>query len=77
MKKLKLKYKDLEDLVFRLQLTHHEIVDILDVKFIAGSTRGYTPAPVIYKINDINFILKSLFPKQVKINFTIDDVRLK
>ena len=65
------------DLVFRSQLTHHEIVDILDVKHIAGSTKGYTLEPGIYKIIDINFMLKFLLHKEVKVNITIDDVRLK
>ena len=28
------KYNDLEDLVFRFQLTYNEIIDILDLKYI-------------------------------------------
>ena len=36
----KVKCRHLEDIVYRLQLTYHEIVDILDVKCIAGSTNG-------------------------------------
>ena len=64
MKELKrVKYRDLEDLVFRLQLTYHEIMIILDVKYIAGSTIRYTLAPGIYKKYDIIFMLKSLLPK--------------
>ena len=43
----RVKYRDLEDLVFRLQLTYHDIVNILDVKYIAGSTKGCTLAPGI------------------------------
>ena len=59
IKELKrVQYRDLEELVFRLQLTYHEIVDILDVKYIAGSTEGYTLAPVFYEIIDINFYVE-------------------
>ena len=31
----------------------------------------------MYQIIDINFMLKSLHPKEVKVNITIDNVRLK
>ena len=34
----KIKYKDLEDMVYRMGLTYDETVDILLVKYIAGST---------------------------------------
>ena len=73
----RVKYRDLEDLVFRLQLTYHEIVDILDVKYIPRSNEGYTLVPGIYEVTDINMMLKYLHPKEVKVNITIDDVRLK
>ena len=71
------KNRDLEDMVYRLQFTYDEIVDILDVKNIAGSTKGYTLPPGIYEINDINLMLKSLLPEEVKVAITIDDIRLK
>ena len=78
IKELKrVKYRDLEDLVFRLQLTYHEIVDILDIKHIPRSTKGYTLVPGIYEVTDINMMLKSLLPKEVKVIITIDDIRLK
>ena len=35
-------YKNLEDLVYRLQLTSDEIIKTLDIKHKAGSTTGYT-----------------------------------
>ena len=38
----RVKYRDFEDMVHRLQLTYDEIVVILDVKYIVGSTVGYT-----------------------------------
>ena len=41
IKELKrVKHRDLEDLVFRLQLTYHEILEFLDVKYIPRSTKG-------------------------------------
>ena len=48
-----MKYKDLEDLVYRMQLIYDEIVEILDIKYIAGSTIGYTMPPGIYEIINI------------------------
>ena len=78
VKELKrVKYRDLEDMVYRLQLTYDKIIDILDVKYIAGLTKGYTLPPGIYEVTDINTTLKSLLPKEVKVNITIDDVRIK
>ena len=69
MKRVKL--RDLEDLVFRLQLTYHEIVKILDVKYLAGSTKGYTFAPGLYEILGINFMSKSLLPKELKVKLQL------
>ena len=73
----RVKYRDLEDMVFRLQLIYHEVVDILDVKYIAGSSKGYTLPPGMYEIIDISFVLKALFFKEVKVNIAVDVVRLK
>ena len=53
-----IKYNDLEDMVFRMELTYDEIVDRLDIKYIAGSTKGYTLPPGIYEISDLNLVLK-------------------
>ena len=71
------KYNHLEDMVYRFQLTYDEIIDILYLKDITGSTKGYTLAPGVYEISDNNFMLKSQLPEEVKVNITIDDVRLK
>ena len=73
----KAKYKDLEDMVYRLQLTNDEIVNILGVEYIAGSTQGYTLPPGVYKITAISLTLESLLDKEVKANITVDDIRLK
>ena len=39
-------------MVYRMELTYHEIVDLLDVKLITESTTGYSLEPGIYKIFD-------------------------
>ena len=60
-----------------MELTYDEIVVILETKFIAGSTIGYLLPEGKYEISDINLMLKSLLPDQVKVNITIDNIRLK
>ena len=57
----RVKHRDLEDMVHRLQLTYDETVDFLDVKSIAASTIGYLFPPGVYKINDINLMLNLYF----------------
>ena len=52
----RVKQRDLEDTVYRLQLTYDENVDMLDVKYIAGSTIAYTLPPGVYKISDIKLM---------------------
>ena len=69
--------RDLEVLVFLLQLTYHKSVDILDVKYIAGSAKECTLAPSIYEVIDINLMLETLLHKEVKVNITIEDGRLR
>ena len=64
-------------MVYRMELTYDEIVVILETKYIAASTIGYTLPQAKYEISDINLMLKSLLPDQVKVNITIDNIRLK
>ena len=64
-------------MVYRLPLTYDEILDVLDVKHIAGSIICYTLPAGIYEIRNNNLMLKSLLPTDVKINITIDDVKRK
>ena len=64
-------------MVYRLELTYDEIADNLDVKYIAGSTIRYTLPPGIFEITDNNLTLKSLLPKELKVNFTNDAISLK
>ena len=71
------KYNDLEDLVYRMQLTRDEIIDVLDLKYIPTKKTGYSLNPGIYEVVDLNNTLKYLLPDKVKVSVTIDDIRLK
>ena len=64
-------------MVYRLQVTYDELLDILDVENITGSTIGYTLPPGAYEIGDINLMFKCFFPIEVKVNITIDDITKK
>ena len=64
-------------MVYRMELTYDEIVDIFDVKYIAGSTTGRTLTPGMYEIIDINLMLKFSLPNELKVIITIDDIRLR
>ena len=72
-----IKYNDLEDLVYRMRLSYDEIMDILDLKYIPTKRTGYSLNPGIYEVVDLNNTLKHILPDNVKINITIDDIRLK
>ena len=71
------KYNDLADLVYRMQLTYDEIIDVLDLKYISTKRIGYSLDPGIYEVFDLNNTLKHILPDNVKITVTIDDTRLK
>ena len=71
------KYNDLEDLVYRFQLTYDENIDKLDPKFIPTKRTSYSLALGISEIIDVNLMLKHLLPNNVKISFKIDDIGLK
>ena len=63
-------------MVYRLDSTYEETWHILDVKYIAGSSTGYTLPLPIHEISDNILMLKSLLPNEVKVVITIDDKRL-
>ena len=73
----KVKYNDLEDLVYRMRLSYDEIMNILDLKYIPTKRTGYSLDPGIYEVDDLNNTLKYISPDNVKISVTIDDIRLK
>ena len=70
-------YNDLEDLVYRMQLTYDEIRDVLDIKYYPTKRTGYSLNPGIYEVIDLNNTLKYILPDNVKVTITIDDTRLK
>ena len=50
----KVKYNDLRDLIYRMQLTYNEIIDILDLEYILTKRMGYSLNPGIYEVIDLN-----------------------
>ena len=73
----KVKYNDLEDLVYRMRLFYDEIMDILDLNYIPTKRTGYSLNPDIYEVVNLNNTLNHILPDNVKLNITIDDIRLK
>ena len=73
----KANYHDLIDMVNRMQLTYNEIMGVLNIEYIPSKRTGYNLPPGIYEVADIDAILKQILPKDVKVNITIDDIRLK
>ena len=71
------KYNDLKHLVFRMELTYNENIDIIDLEYIPTKRIGYSLIPGIYEVVDLNNTLKHILPNIVKISVTIDDIRLK
>ena len=73
----RVKYKDLEDIVYRMELTYDEIIGTLGKNYAARSINGHRLPPGIYKTSDLNLMLKSLLSNEVKENNTVDDIRLR
>ena len=73
----KAKYNDLGDLVYRMQLTYNEIIDLLDLEYIPTKRIRYSLNPGIYEVIDLNNTLNYILPDNVKVSVTIDDIRLK
>ena len=63
-------------MVHRMELKY-KIMDVLDMKYTSATSIGYTSPPGIYKTSDTNLMLKSLLPDEVKVDITIDDIRLR
>ena len=73
----KVEYNDLEDLVYRFQLTYDEIIDVLDLKYIPTKRLGYSIEPDIYNVVDLNITLKNILPNNVETNVSIDERKYK
>ena len=71
----KVKYNDLEDLVYRFRLTYDEI--ILDLKYIPTKRMSFSIEPNVYNVVDLNRTLKNILPDNVKMDITIDERKYK
>ena len=60
-----------------MRLSYDEIMDILDLKYIPTKRTGHSLNPGIYEVDDLNITLKNILPDNVKVNITIDDIKLK
>ena len=60
-----------------MRLSYDEIINILDLKYIPTKRTGYSLNPGIYEVIDLNNTLKYILPDKIKVNVTIDDIRLK
>ena len=72
-----IKDNGLTDLVYRMRLSYDEIMGILDLKYTPTKRTGYSFNPGIHEVVDLNNTLKHILPDNVKVNVTIDDIRLK
>ena len=70
-------YNNLEDMVFRMELTYFEIGIIPPVKYFHAKSTGDTFTPGIYEIIDNKLMLMSLLSDDLEITFTIDDNRIR
>ena len=68
------KYKDFQDMVYKLDLAYNETVDIMDVKNFAASSTAYTLPAGLFEISDLNMILQSLLPDDMKVDNTTDNI---
>ena len=64
-------------MVFRLEITYTDVLNIPGLNYIEASAIGYTLPLGVYEISNFNWILKSLLPDNFKVNITIDDIRLR
>ena len=62
-------------MVYRMVLTYEDFFDLFDINYFAGSNLRYTLTPSKHKISDLNSMLSSLVPHEVKVHMTIDDTR--
>ena len=60
-----------------MRLSYDEIMDILDLNYISTKRTEYSLNPGIYEVIDIYNTLKHILPNNVKVNITIDNIKLK
>ena len=71
------KYDDLENVVFKFQLTYNEVTDMLKIKYIPTKRTSCSLNRGNYEVVDLNITLINILPDNVKVSATIDDARLK
>ena len=64
-------------MVFRMELTYNEIEIILDMKYRDTSTTAFTFPQSIFAISDVELVVKSILPEEVKVVIRNDDIKLK
>ena len=64
-------------MVYRIQLTFDEFIELLDVIYIPSKRVGFFLQPGMYEVTDTNKTLEHILPDNVKVTITIDDLRLK
>ena len=67
-------YHDLEDLVYRMELTYDEFLDKLDIKYYPLKRTSYTLPHRKFKIIVINKTLEYSLHDIVKVSINIDDI---
>ena len=58
----KVEYNDLEDMVYTIQLTYDEIIDIIGLKYIPTKRTGFPLNPDNYEVFELNNNLKYVLP---------------
>ena len=64
-------------MVYTMGLPYDETVDILDTNNIGASNIVCTSPPGLSKKSDVNLMLKSLLPNEVRVILAIDNIRLR
>ena len=60
-----------------MELTHDEVMNILDIQYFPSQRTGCIIVPGTYEISDINKTLAYLLPLIVKARVTSDNIRLR
>ena len=71
----KVKYHGFDDMVYGMELTYDENMDVSDIKHTSATSIGYTLQEKKWDISS-QLVAKYLLPDDVKVEITIDDIRL-
>ena len=64
-------------MVYCMQLTYKEVMDVLNIKHFPLERTNYTLPLGKYELSDINLMLKFLLPDELSVYVTFDDIRLR